>query len=261
MTAENPKPFDVDDAKRELLDSLRAAAKGWPDEHLKAFLQVVRQAQGEVESRMPKAKATFRPTSLQIADILPHVRYEIAQALILPTPAAAEPHIRESVYLAMLMHARLLLDFFEHEPSRGRRDKDVYCFDFDFTPRRVEVSEEDRDRLNRDIAHLTYHRLRHDDESRDWPLLVILNHVRARADEFISHIISKPPSVSEPAEIELWKMLPDKITESIGRIESIASRVLPPAPPNSPVFVSGGNQCTDSLGGSPGKSSHNTALG
>src|SRR5262245_26029491 len=93
----------------------------------------------------------FSPSQQKIAAILPHVRYEIEQIFVAPEHNDSDWHIRESVFLAMLIHARLLLDFFEHV---SREKDNVLCSDFGFPPNPVALSESDRERLNKDIAHL-----------------------------------------------------------------------------------------------------------
>ncbi|HEX3997682.1 MAG TPA: hypothetical protein VHX65_03930 [Pirellulales bacterium] len=109
--------------------------------------------------------------------------------------------------MAMQLHARLLLDFFEHERGARRRERDVYCFDFGFEPRHVDVSQDDRDRLDKDIAHLTYWRLRHTPTSRPWPLNRIVTPVAARAAEFVSYAVDNPPNGASADELERWKSL------------------------------------------------------
>jgi hypothetical protein len=186
----------------------------------------------------------FTPSQQQIADILPHLRYEIYQIFVVPDHDQSDWRIRESVFLAMLVHARLLLDFFEHA-SRDRDD--VLCADFGFQPTPVPLSSSDRLRLNKDIAHLTYSRLRHTRATKTWPLEDIFRPIRQRAAAFVSHIISNPPRDGTAEELAQWKGLNETITQ-------VASKSLRPtavlfafstagsntAPPISFTFHSGG---------------------
>jgi hypothetical protein len=154
---------------------------------------------------------TFTPSQQQIADILPHLRYEIEQIFVVPAHDQSDWRARESVFLAMLVHARLLLDFFEHT-SRGHDD--VLCADFGFLPAPVPQSTGDRLRLNKDIAHLTYSRLRHTPATKSWPLEDILRPIRDRAAAFASHIISNPPAHSTAEELARWRGLYEAFTQA-----------------------------------------------
>jgi hypothetical protein len=153
----------------------------------------------------------FTPSEQEIAAILPHLRYEIDQIFVVPHHDKKDWRIRESVYLAMLVHARLLLDFFEHA---SRKYDDVLCEDFGFKPAPVPLSDSNRRRLNKDIAHLTYSRLRHTPETKTWPWEDILGPIRERAAEFLSHIINNPPQHSAAEELARWKGLHDQITQA-----------------------------------------------
>jgi hypothetical protein len=160
-------------------------------------------------------KIKWSPSQEEIAAILEHVRYEIEHAFFPPKDVPDCWHIRESVYLAMLIHARSLLDFFEHThrpQNRGRRDKDVLCDDFGFLSSEVQLSSDDKKRLDKDIAHLTYYRLRHQPATKPWPVDDILRPLRDRAAEFVAHVVKSPPLTSAPKEIEDWKALHQKLT-------------------------------------------------
>src|SRR5437867_9598318 len=98
------------------------------------------------------------PSVDQRSEILSHVRYEIEYCFFVPAHNQNDGHVRESVYLAMLVHARILLDFFE---STERWRDDVLCSDFGFPPAVVPIDPKERKRFNKDLLHLTYSRLRH----------------------------------------------------------------------------------------------------
>jgi hypothetical protein len=152
----------------------------------------------------------FPLSNSQIADILPHVRYEIEQAFIVPAHDQNNWRIRESVFLAILVHARLLLDFFEHT----RREHDnVLCSDFGFQPAPVPIPKDARLRLNKDIAHLTYSRLRHTPATKQWPMLDILRPLRDRVAAFVTHVVNNPSLTSAADEIERWKVLQTAFTK------------------------------------------------
>jgi hypothetical protein len=71
----------------------------------------------------------FSPSQQQIAEILPHLRYEIEQTFVVPVHDQNDWHIRESVFLAVLVRARLLLKLLEHT-SREHDDLPLHRLRF-----------------------------------------------------------------------------------------------------------------------------------
>ena len=149
------------------------------------------------------------PTDAQRAGILSHVRYEIEQCFIIPKHHEHDWHLQESIFLAILIHARVLLAFFE---STDRRSDDVLCSDFAFPTSRVPIHPADRRRFNKDIAHLTYSRLRHTPDTKPWPVLQILRSLCVRSVAFIAHVIAHPPPGAAADEVVLWRGLYDLLT-------------------------------------------------
>lgn len=141
------------------------------------------------------------PTRSDVALILPHIRYEIEKAFITPRHNIKDVHLHEAVFLSVLIHARILLSFFE---SSERRQDDVLCSDFGFVARPVDLKPENRMRFNKDLMHLTYSRLKHTSESKPWPLQDLMLPLFIRSFEFINHIIQNPPPGAERSEIEQW---------------------------------------------------------
>ncbi len=138
------------------------------------------------------------------AQMLSHIRYEIGQCFIVPRQEQDAWHLKESVFLAILIHARILLTFFE---SSDRRQDDVLCSDFGFSPSTVPMSADARLRFNKDMVHLTYSRLRHTPETKPWPVLEILGPLLERAIGFMSHVVSCPPADADPNELAEWDAL------------------------------------------------------
>jgi hypothetical protein len=144
------------------------------------------------------------PTEDEIANILSHVRYEIEQCFIVPSHHEHDWHLKESFFLAILIHARVLLELFESK-ERGRDD--VLCSDFGFATNPVPISDPDRKRFNKDIAHLTYSRLRHNPTTKPWPVLEILRPLHERSVQFIRHVLANPPKGADAIEIAHWREL------------------------------------------------------
>jgi hypothetical protein len=152
--------------------------------------------------------ASFSPDCAQIAAILPHVRYELGQSLIIPSYDMSDIHLSESIFLAILVHVRLLLDFFQGP----RRQDDVVASDFGFPLSRIPLQKEDTIRLDKDILHLTYSRLRHTPETTPWPVGAIVYALRPRVIEFMKHVIENPPRGAVPDELTHWNTLYGEFT-------------------------------------------------
>lgn len=148
----------------------------------------------------------FTPKPDELVAILPHIRYEIEQCFCVPKFDEKDEHIKESIFLAILIHARLLVDFFETKSEKRQKD-DVLCSDFGPSAIQISMNEEDRKRLNKDIAHLTYSRLRHTPETKPWPVSSILNSLHAVIIDFVEFIIKKPPDGLDKDELSKWKSL------------------------------------------------------
>ena len=149
------------------------------------------------------------PSDENRAEILSHIRYEIAHCFVVPAHNQNDGHVRESLYLAMLIHARNLLDFFE---STKRWNDDVICSDFGFPPSLVPIDPKERKRFNKDLLHLTYSRLRHTPDTKPWPVLAILQPLAVRAVDFITHIVSHPPAGADTEELRQWNALLELLT-------------------------------------------------
>jgi hypothetical protein len=145
-----------------------------------------------------------QPTDIEIAGILSHLRYEIEQCFIIPKHHEHDWHLKESIFLAILIHARVLLAFFE---STDRRWDDVLCSDLGFPSSPVPIPPDDRKRFNKDIAHLTYSRLRHTPETKPWPVSKILRPLLDRSVSFIRHILAHPPDGADKQELSNWNAL------------------------------------------------------
>jgi len=144
------------------------------------------------------------PTSTELVAILPHIRYEIEQCFCVPKHDPNDPHIQESVFLAILIHARLLVDFFETASSKH---DDVLSSHFGYAASTIPMQADDQLRLNKDIAHLTYSRLRHTPATKPWPIGAILLSLRPTVVKFIRHILDHPPAGTDGAELEAWRRL------------------------------------------------------
>jgi hypothetical protein len=94
-----------------------------------------------------------------------------------------------------MAHARLLYTFLE-TPSAKRDWDDVLAEDFNYPAVTIPLPDEDRKRLNKDLMHLTYSRLRHDPTTKPWPDSILaclhdpvvdfMRHAEKQADLFLN---------------------------------------------------------------------------
>ncbi len=116
-----------------------------------------------------------------------HVFYEIIFALGVSKHDAHDYCVWEHLNFSRMGHARALIYFFEC-PKRKWPD-DLISEDFGFPAKKIRLSKRDRDRLNKDLFHLSVARLRHKSKSKAWPH-VFLNRVHERSVKFIRYILS-----------------------------------------------------------------------
>lgn len=119
----------------------------------------------------------------------------------------------EHMNFARMVHARVLREFFEHSKEwRSKRDNlhsdDVISEDYGFRAALIELPQEDENRLNKDMLHLTYSRLRHleQPDKKPWPDSILME-LHKRCICFIEHLLSsqRPPNI-KPEE-EKWRDL------------------------------------------------------
>ena len=134
------------------------------------------------------------------------VFYEALFALGVSPHDRADYCAWEHVNFSRMGHARVLIYFFECGLSSKKLDDDLVAEDFGFDPSLIGISPEDRDRLNKDLFHLTSSRLRHDAKTKAWTN-DILNRVHERTVDFIRFLFSeKRPQDLQIADTK-WKHL------------------------------------------------------
>jgi hypothetical protein len=118
-----------------------------------------------------------------------HVFYEIIFALGVSVHDAKDYCVWEHLNFSRMGHARALIYFFECPKDPRKFFDDLLSEDFGFPHEKIQLSQSDRDRLNKDLYHLSAIRLRHNPESKPWPD-VFLNRVHERCVKFIQFILS-----------------------------------------------------------------------
>jgi hypothetical protein len=145
------------------------------------------------------------------------VFYEVLFALGVSHHDSTDYCVWEHLNFSRMGHARALLYFFEctgnsekWPANPKKRPDDLVAEDFGFPPSLlVCIPPEDRDRLNKDLFHLSCARLRHDAWSKPWTN-IILNGVHAKTVEFVRFLLRPEPrdyQVNEPNWRELLDVL------------------------------------------------------
>ena len=134
------------------------------------------------------------------------VFYEILFALGVSQHDRADYCAWEHVNFSRMGHARALIYFFECGLNSKKWDDDLVSEDFGFAPNQIGISAEDRDRLNKDLFHLSSLRLRHNDRTKPWTD-DILNRVHERTVSFIQFLLSDKRPQDFQVEDSKWKSL------------------------------------------------------
>jgi hypothetical protein len=168
---------------------------------------------------MPKV---FTPTEEDLTAVFANsMWYEIVYTFGVPKHDPWDYCQWEMINLSRMAHARVLYGFLETKKEDRRFNDDVLAEDFGYPAQPVLLPKEDRERLNKDLFHLSYRRLRHTKESKRWPDSIIANLLEPTLG-FMRYIRdSRANLFSSSTESESWR---DTITllES-GRELQIAS--------------------------------------
>jgi hypothetical protein len=133
-------------------------------------------------------KANYAASAEELSTGLDHVFYEMSQLVFLADKGSPIKGFDNAVLESRLIHVRNLLDFFEHPPTPN---DDILCCHFDFSSSRVSIEQKYRDRLNKDLSHLTYSRTRRSRSEKLWPhkevILPLLKRCRSFAERLLEN--------------------------------------------------------------------------
>jgi hypothetical protein len=143
------------------------------------------------------------PTAQQVIDVFRNsLAYEIMYTFGVPATFDETDYFSwEQVNFARMGHARVLYAFLMTPATqRNASNDDVVSEDFGFPAQKISLPDDDKDRLNKDVMHLTYSRLRHTPESKPWsdsilaclvnPVLAFMEHVKDRSQLFADGLAS-----------------------------------------------------------------------
>ncbi len=109
--------------------------------------------------------------------------------------------MKNAILESRLIHARNLLEFFEGKESK---QGNIRCFHYDFPTDLVGVKKEDQDRLHKEIAHLTYSRIKRTE--KDWPHEVLTKPILDRCLSFAEYVL-KNKLTGREKKIDHWEAL------------------------------------------------------
>lgn len=165
-----------------------------------------------------QAIVPYPPTPAQLDAVLGDVYYEIQQLFMTSHFGANDQSVRNAFIESALLHVRVLLDFFEasrrsvdRRQSPHRENDDVLTLDFGFTPRPIAVDSGYRERLNKDLVHLTYSRATRLPQSREWPHRPVVLPVLRRAIEFLEFLGAVRRDRAKNVAAAEWNQLLDAL--------------------------------------------------
>jgi hypothetical protein len=148
-------------------------------------------------------RGEFQPSQDQkLLTLHDSVWYEIVFAFGIPAHDPTDYCTWETLNFTRMGHARVLYTFFEATLDK-RYEDDVLSEDYGFGAAPVDLPEDDRLRLNKDLFHMTYARLRHTPETKPWPSTILAN-LHSRSVDFIRHILEQRDYFRDDAELPRW---------------------------------------------------------
>lgn len=168
---------------------------------------------------MPK----FKPSSAQLKETLAHIYYEIRQ--LIGTLIETDYEVMNNALVeSRLIHVRALSGFFKKTRSKHYKTKreqdDVLSSDYGFASQRIAIQDSYKDRLNKDLAHLSYSRAKRQPNEKPWPHDKIVLPILLCCKQFGEHLILHylPTSYPDPETQAKWHELVDSIKTTIQEI-------------------------------------------
>jgi hypothetical protein len=161
----------------------------------------------------PSLKMTkYNPTTNELICSLVDIHYEISQ-LLETLIGVNHKGIQFSLLESRLIHIRVLLDFFKKNRTniKGIENDDVLSQDYGFSTKTVGISRENKEKINKRLAHLTYSRAKYSDEETFWHFEETALPILIRSKEFCEHLIQNFLPQNSPNTIPKWVNLINSI--------------------------------------------------
>jgi hypothetical protein len=161
---------------------------------------------------MAKAKPQFTLNRQDVIDVFNNsMSYEILYTFGVPDHNPNDYCNWEAINFTRMAHARLLYDFLE-TPSAKREKDDVLSEDFDYPAAKLDkLPECDRLRLNKDLMHLTYDRVRRTPATKPWPDSILAT-LHDPIVKFMQHVEGQSDLFPDPSDLRSWRDLIDDMT-------------------------------------------------
>jgi hypothetical protein len=167
----------------------------------------------------------FDPTPDQMRDALSDIYYEIQQ-FINACEFSSDTRISNMLVEVRLIHLRNLVTFFGTD-QKDRYKDDVLSADFNFVRRIGILDSAFTDRLNKDLAHITYDRQKRRSEiAKRWPVQSTILPMLKILIAFILHLQKPAPFSPAPEQIPGWQVLLNQIKRLQDQLDPYTPRVL-----------------------------------
>lgn len=166
----------------------------------------------------------FAPTRDQLLASLDDVYYEIDQMVrtilleehwsLIAALRDCGTTITNALLESRLLHIRSLLEFFQREQRTIVKRKeldDVLSKDYGYQAAPIDIDAAYIERLNKDLAHLTYARIERTAESKKWPLVKVVVPILKRCDDFIGFVATSDLLKSQRSKVDNWNSLRARI--------------------------------------------------
>lgn len=127
----------------------------------------------------------YVPDADELTKALDHVFYEAHQLTLMGGGESTDVALNNAMLESCLLHVRNLLDFFEH---RATPKDDVLSAHYGFPASPIPVDKLSREKLNKDLAHLTYSRTRRSVADKGWHHGQAVLPVLCRCLSFTEHV-------------------------------------------------------------------------
>jgi hypothetical protein len=146
------------------------------------------------------------PTRQMMIDVFNNsMFYEILFTFGVPMHDPADYCNWEAINFNRMAHARLLYDFME-QPVAKRYKDNVLAEDYGFPAAPIQLPDAERLRLNKDLMHFTYDRLRHTPATKPWPS-TILAFLHDPVVRFMLHVETQSDLFPSTNVLEGWRKL------------------------------------------------------
>jgi hypothetical protein len=129
----------------------------------------------------------YRPDAEEQVKGLDNLFYEIQQLLYTNLPVIGDRVVDNALLESRLVHVRTLIDVFAHSE---RDNDDVLAAHYGFPVSPITLDSGYFERLNKDLAHLTYSRTRRSASNKGWPTKLVVVPILRRCKEFVDHILA-----------------------------------------------------------------------